>query len=67
MTTMAITKKVFWVPVRLTTSGYIRVEAYCAEDAMEAAQNGDFSPEEGIALQMESHEVTGPPQIEDVS
>jgi hypothetical protein len=64
MPSVEITKKAFWIPVQLTSAGYVRVEAYSPEDALDMVQSGDFNPAEGIGMELESFAVTGPPTIE---
>lgn len=64
---MVVKKRWHWVPVRLTTVGYLRVEAYSPEDAIISIENGEYNPDEGIGMEVEEVEVTGPPQLQEVS
>lgn len=61
---MAVTKRPYWVPIRLTTLGFARVEAFCPEDAVSQVEDGDFAVEEGLAAETENVEVIGGPLLE---
>ena len=59
-------RKWFWIPLRITTLGYARVEATTAEEAAESVTSGDFNLDEIINNEVESFEITGAPMQQEV-
>ena len=59
--------KHFWVPVRLTGSAYVRIQAVTAEDAIDMVECHQFNDDDVLEANVEGVEVTGSPIIQEVS
>ena len=57
----------WWIPVRIVGSGFVRIEAASAEDAVSMAESGQFNIDELIGQTVESVEITGSPDRQEVS
>ena len=64
---MTPTVRHWWIPVHIIGDGYVRVEAASAQDAIDMVEGGQFTIDEMIGQTIESVEVTGPPNLQEVS
>jgi hypothetical protein len=56
--------KHFWLPVRVTSRGFLRIEAASAEAALEALESGAFTEDELVNLDIDGVECIGAPAEE---
>ena len=56
--------KHYWIPVRTVAKGFLRVEAKSPEDALEMLEQGAFSEDELIDMDIDSCECIGAPAEE---
>ena len=56
--------KHFWLPVRVISRGFLRIEAVSPEAAVEALEAGAFTEDDLIDLDIDSCECIGAPAEE---
>jgi hypothetical protein len=57
----------YWIPIRVTHTGFARIQAAEPEEAIELIETGAFSEDDLVLDDLEQYAVTGAPHVQETT